>query len=35
MALGPGAHTGHAHLTNPAAEGVRIEKEALELLLLP
>ena len=35
MAMGPGAHIGHAHSTNSAAEGVYIEKEALDLLLLP
>ena len=35
MAMGPRAHIGHAHLRNPAAEGDCIEKEALDLLLLP
>jgi hypothetical protein len=35
MAMGPSAHIGHVHLTNPVAEGVCIEKEALNRLLLP
>jgi hypothetical protein len=35
MAVRPGGHIGHVHLTNPAAEGVCIEKEALNMLLLP